>query len=442
MTHNPKELRAEHHQTLKYIFRGDKHEHELTPGDVTLIGGNMFNLPSLNADGSFDLEKCATEFSCSEKIHTGKGEKFYRHFVISLAPDEKLSTSQWNDICFEYMYILGYSDCNWVACKHSDTSTEHVHILASRVTHTPSGALVNVHNDYEKGWSVMRKFESQLNLRRLENPNDGFGHNYTKAQIKASGGRIEAQQRDSAHIIRQKIKRLYKTHGKPKTITEFVGLIAQSNISIKVNQKSSGEVSGISYSYEGGPFLSGTRIKKTQLTFNALIKGGISYDPSRDNFVLGINKEAPMYAHFQVQVSSKEAKRIIRQRAQFRLSTNKNNSWVDLSFINTKREKELALAIANIIALLKMMFGVDDESVEFRHLQEQKLLSDLLINKVFYNPGNTLEYDTETSLKDLQKQIDSDTKDWRDLKQDRSSVALTSTYHSDLKFSNQATIEI
>ncbi|WP_262021755.1 hypothetical protein [Vibrio quintilis] len=201
-------------------------------------------------------------------------------------------------------------------------------------------------------------------------------------------------------------------------------------------------MSGISYSNEGGPFLSGTRIKKTQLTFNALIKGGISYNPSRDNFALGINKEAPMYAYFQVRVSSKEAKRIIRQRAQFRLSTDKNSSWVDLSFINTKREKELALAIANIIALLKMMFGVDDESVEFRHLQEQKLLSDLLIHKVFYNPGNTLEYDTETGLKELEKQIDSDTKDWRDLKQDRSSVALTSTYHSDLKFSNQATIEI
>jgi len=415
MTHNPKELRESFFGTLLYMFRGDGHEHKVNPECVELVGGGMFNLPLKRSDHSFDLHACSEEFKQSEKLHTGKGEKFYRHFIISIGEDEQLTNSEWNTICEEYMQALGYQNSNWVACKHFDSNAEHVHILASRVKLEPGGALVSVHNDYEKGWPVMRDFEREFNLRELENPDDGFGYNYTKGQIKSAGGRKQAQAKDEAHHIRQAISGLYKRYGRPSTMLEFVGLLGKASINVKARTNNDGEVTGLSYSYKNGPFISGTKIKKTQLTFNALIKRGVNYKPERDDYALGLIDEAPLYAHFQVRVTKRQAGRIIKQRAPIRLRRVQNSAYVDISMLNTKKQRDLAIAIANIVLILKMIFGLDDESIEFNRFQEERWLANSQrVGIVYYVPAYVKTYDTEDDFELLKSKIDLDTRRWRE----------------------------
>lgn len=415
MTHNPKELRRLCDLTLSYIFRGDGHEHKVNPECVELIGGNMFELPQRLDDGSFYLNTCIEEFETSQSMHTGKGEKFYKHFIISLDEGESLTNKQWNEVCEEYMEALGYKNTNWVAAKHSDSSSEHIHILASRVKLEPGGALVSSHNDYEKGWNVMRNFERKFSLRQLENPADGFGHNYTKGQIKQAGSRKQAQAKDEAHNIRKTISALYKRYGKPSTMIEFVGLLGKADISVKARQNNDGSVTGMSYAYKDGPFLSGTKIKKTQLTFNALIKNGVSYQPNRDNYALGIFDEAPMYAHFQVKVTKKQVNRIHKQKAPVRLRDVRNSTYIDISMLNSKKQRGLAIAMANMMQILKMLFGNDDESIAFKQFLEEEWLSNLKqYGEVAYRSPHLNIYDTEDDFEILKSKLDEDTKNWRE----------------------------
>ncbi|RPF03755.1 relaxase/mobilization nuclease domain-containing protein [Vibrio crassostreae] len=410
MTHNPKELRASYEKTLLYIFRGDRHEHEFNPDDIEPIAGTVGSLPRW-VDGAYELEGVSMAFQSSQELHTGKGEKLYKHFVISLAPNEHLSSQEWEKVCQEYMSKLGYDKCHWIACKHSD-KIEHVHILASRVKLELGGPLVSTYKDYEKGWPIMRHFEQAYNLTKVDNPYEGFGHNYTKPQIKAAGGRIQAQKSDSAHSIRVAIKQLYAQHGTPRSMTQFVGMLASKDIAVKATLNNEGEIRGLSYSNKEGLWLSGTRIKKTQLTFQALLKNGVSYKPSRDDFALGLSQDTPLYAQFSVKVSKKEVECIKRVNAPLFVRKRNNSAWADFTLMTSRRQKEQAIAVANMLLLMKMIFGLDDESIEFRAYLDNLSLLTYQQNLLHYSSHQHV-YKSNHNFDAMKQEVDEQTMSWR-----------------------------
>lgn len=415
MTHNPKELRAGFLPTLLYILRGDRHAHKVNLENVEPIACSTGLLPSIK-DGRYETGETSDAFVRSHAMHSGKGEKIYKHFVISLAPNENLDAIQWQEVCEKYMSKLGYNNSHWFACLHKEENKcEHVHILASRVKFEPGGPLVSTHNDYEKGWSVMRHFEKKFKLTQLDNPNDCFGVNYTKQQIKVAGNRTQAMAADPAQKIRTTIKMLYNRHGKPRTIIEFVGMLASKNIYIRPSLTNSGEIKGLSYSLDEETWLSGTRIKKTQLTFQALQRNGVSYQPDRDDYALGLKSHIPNYVQYRVKISDTELKNIKRTKAPFFVRRHKNSAYIDLSISTNKKQRQMAIAIANMKLLIEILLGIDKESVEFKQYLEELALYNYQNNLLHYTDQ---QYILNSYLKhsEMKIELDNITKRWRNNK--------------------------
>lgn len=287
-THNPKESRPTCESTLSYMYRGDNHEHAV--GQVRHLGGNILSQDPIQMNGhevSINLAEISAEFNYQASLHRGKGEDLFKHYVVSLAPGESLKDYQWLELITAYMEELGFDNSTkWIACEHRDTDASHVHILACRVRGDKHGSLVSTYRDYEKGWPVMREFEKKFGLRQLENPEENFGLNKSKSQIKASKKGTENNFIDEAAAIRTAFKKLYSDFGKPKNMKGLVLGLAKYGVDVKVSTNDSDCIKGINYRLRNGKgsWVSGSKVKATRFSWAALQKKeGISYDPFRDD---------------------------------------------------------------------------------------------------------------------------------------------------------------
>lgn len=287
-THNPKESRKTCESTLAYMLRGDNHEHQLE--NVVHLGGNILSNPTVigsNLKSLVDLKELAAELNHQASRHKGRGEDLFKHYVISLAPDESLMDYQWLELITAYMEALGFdSTTKWTAVEHKDTNASHVHILACRVKGDKFGSLVSTYKDYEKGWPVMRAFEKKFGLRQIENPDESFGKNKSKAQIKANNKESTVSSTDETTKIRAAFKRLYSEFGKPRTMRDLALGLAKCGVELKVSSSDSGEITGINYKLKAGrgSWIPGSKVKATRFTWGALQKKeGISYDAVRDD---------------------------------------------------------------------------------------------------------------------------------------------------------------
>ena len=294
-THNPKESRLACRPTLSYIYRGEGHEH--TVSLVKHLGGNLFSQSPIKLDVSgnlldIELDAIENELNAQASLHKGKGEKLFKHYVISLAPNEQLTPPQWLEMIGEYMKDLGYDNSTkWVAVQHSDSACQHVHILSCLVKNDFGGTLVKTNNDYQAGWARMRKYEEKFGLQQLQNPDQNFGHNYSKGELKGHGSRANAVKHDEASIIRARFKNLFEKE-KPATMKALVEGLAKRGVLVKLSLKNAGDIQGINYSINGKNWISGSKVKKSRLTWSALQhKEGISYVPARDDAALGLSGE-------------------------------------------------------------------------------------------------------------------------------------------------------
>ena len=139
----------------------------------------------------------------------------------------------------------------------------------------------------------MRDYEKEFGLTQISSPDQNWGYNFSKEEIKFYGGReaaIEATKKDDAFVIRARIEAMWSKN-KLKTMTEFVEALKGRGIDVKPRTKANGDICGISYKLETSDdkWISGSRVKSTRLTWNRLLKGeNISYKPWRDNDALGL----------------------------------------------------------------------------------------------------------------------------------------------------------
>lgn len=449
-TANPKEVRESAKNTLEYMYRGEGHEHRVQPGDVVHIGGNLFSPNPISPTGDVDLKQMTAEFNRQAALHTGKGSKLFKHYVISLAPGETLEPHQWLEFATAYMQKLGYDNSTkWIAAAHNDTTRDyadldldtlhydkvtgktfahdkhgkhveitgcqHIHIMSCLVKNEPGGALVKTSNDYEKGWSVMREYEKKFGLRQLESPDENFGYNYSKGQIKKYGNRNEAAKHDEAAIIRARFKNLYETEGKPKTISKLVLGLAKRGVFVEVRTNNEGNVCGISYKLdqEGTP-ISGSRVKSTRFSWGKLISHErIDYNPDRDNRFLGLGDPIQQIT-LSVRINKRQASRIKKLRAPYRVYRRHDRIWADLTFVNDRNIRNALLFAVAIANMLKMLFQLLEDEIELQSVifesQRQNYLSQI---EVEHNPIETVTYQTLDKAK-LFKDLDKDTAAWRE----------------------------
>ncbi|MFW8652476.1 relaxase/mobilization nuclease domain-containing protein [Vibrio diabolicus] len=418
--------RSEAEPTLMYMYRGDRHEHEINL--IRHIGGNIFSPDPIVRDEvtglplEVDLEMMIKEFEFHADLHDGKGEKLYKHYIVSLAPGESLEDHEWLEhIQQDLMPALGYDESTkYVAVKHSDRSNEHCHVFCSLVK--GDGSLVKTNNDVFKGFESMRRLEKKYGLRELDSPQDNWGHHYSKAEMKgANGDRELAKKRDEAAIIRARFKAIESENGGrlPGTMTKLVFALARRGVDVKCRQDDSGNIIGISYSADGGRFISGSRCKATKLSFkNLQLKERVSYIPERDNAaLLGEWKNAKEFT-IQLQITPAQFKRIKAMRPPNKAYKIKNNDWnryyVDLSFCRSKYERDLALLFAEIVKLFDALFGPlnDADFNLMMRLEHQRQWDSYKAELAeIYEPAQERIYDAEEDLS-LRIELDEDT-EWR-----------------------------
>jgi Relaxase/Mobilisation nuclease domain len=87
-----------------------------------------------------------------------------RHFMLSLAPGERLTTEQWGQVVEWYMSRMGYGDAPYVAARHHDQPHDHVHVVASRIRY--DGQVVKVWRERVRSREAMREIEREYGLRQ------------------------------------------------------------------------------------------------------------------------------------------------------------------------------------------------------------------------------------------------------------------------------------
>lgn len=85
------------------------------------------------------------------------------HVSLSLHhDDQQLDAVTWRKVIRRYLREMGYKYCPYMAIRHSDRDHDHVHIIASRITH--DGQLVSDSWDYLKSQNVLRRIERDFQL--------------------------------------------------------------------------------------------------------------------------------------------------------------------------------------------------------------------------------------------------------------------------------------
>lgn len=449
-TANPKEVRESAKNTLEYMYRGEGHEHSVQPGDVVHIGGNLFSPNPISPTGDVDLKQMTAEFNRQAALHTGKGSKLFKHYVISLAPGETLEPHQWLEFATAYMQKLGYDNSTkWVAAAHNDTTRDyadldldnlhydeatgktfahdkhgnhveltgcqHIHIMSCLVKNEPGSSLVSTSNDYQRGWSVCRHFEDKFGLRQLESPDENFGYNYSKGQIKKYGNRNEAAKHDEAAIIRARFKNLYETEGKPKTIGQLVMELARREVFVAVRTDKTGNICGISYKLgKDGTLISGSKVKSTRFTWHKLLNHErIDYQPERDNRFLGLDNSAYQFS-IALRISQQQLRRIKKLSARYRVYQRFNQPWVELSFIRDKKTRDIVLFIVAIMNALRELFQLQKDEIELLELFEEKtqLYKSIRELKSVYQPDQQITYSVN-EIPEMYFEVEAQTNSWR-----------------------------
>lgn len=226
---------------LRYIFEKPSAEY---------LGGNMAaTIPRLLAKEFREIAN-----------HNHSVQKPVVHISLSPSPTEELPDRIVLDLVQAYMEKIGFSDCQWILVKHTDTETEaglsrpHFHIVANRVRQTDY-KVVSAWRDWRRSEVAIRELEIEFGLIQVKS-------SWEFEQIAPSNGQQQKDLREQLTDESVKVQ-LQKAidmaaQGEP-TIPEFIGKLRGKGIKAIVHFQSTGRVQGLTYEMEGVTF-SGTKL--------------------------------------------------------------------------------------------------------------------------------------------------------------------------------------
>lgn len=274
MIHRKLSYRNSSGKTLRYIYRGDGHEHAVV--DIHHVASQSFAQDPIvrGADDvpiEINTDLLEAELDCQADKNQRSDLRF-AHYVISLPENEKLSLAQWAKVVRFYLAALGYDgQSKWTAALHNDTDNQHVHILACRVGNNPEFGcrLVSDSNDHEKGMVAMRELEKYFGLTVTPSPAETWGVDLDVGAYKGIQKRDERFGGDSwitrirtclAHAVEE---------SRGGSLSDFLQNCRRNGVDPVVKMHPDGYPVGISYGLDGR-YLSGSKIKSTRLTLPAL----------------------------------------------------------------------------------------------------------------------------------------------------------------------------
>ncbi|EGR1335766.1 type IV secretion system protein VirD2 [Vibrio parahaemolyticus] len=117
-----------------------------------------------------DWHDAITELQSSYR-HNPHVKHPFRHFVISIDEGEYLTDKQWRKTIRKTMNRLGYKNARYIAFRHEDTDSQHVHITVS-TQDLETNKVISNWMSVETAQEVMREQEKEFGLRQLENSSE------------------------------------------------------------------------------------------------------------------------------------------------------------------------------------------------------------------------------------------------------------------------------
>ncbi|MCA0935794.1 relaxase/mobilization nuclease domain-containing protein [Vibrio alginolyticus] len=159
-----------------------------------------------------DWHDAITELQSSYR-HNPHVKHPFRHFVISIDEGEHLTDKQWRKTVRKTMNHLGYKNARYIAFRHADTDSQHVHITAS-TQDLETNKVISNWMSVEAAQEIMREQEKEYGLRQLEN----------SSEILAKGEAVTSDK--YSHSVKLMMRRLVES-----SIKELPTLVqARSNM--------------------------------------------------------------------------------------------------------------------------------------------------------------------------------------------------------------------
>lgn len=169
--------------------------------------------------------------------------KYFYHTALSFHPSEIIDNTTMMDIAEYYLEKNGFDANQFIVFRHHDANHPHIHLLVNRIRF--DGSVVSDSNDYKRSEKIVREIEIEFNLQK----NISSKNAKVRAPNKNELEMVIRTKTPSKKMMLQNI--LKNILNKSKNLTEFIKGCESEKIHLLFNQASTGNVSGISYLYDG-----------------------------------------------------------------------------------------------------------------------------------------------------------------------------------------------
>lgn len=226
-----------------------------------------------------ETKELTDEFRISSNLRTRVSKCVY-HASLSVSPSEKLTDQKWVEIARAYLSGMEFDENQYVIYRHTDTQHDHIHIVANRIR-VIDGSVVKDSWQHRRAENLVRQLERQFELSPTQ-------CSWEKSKRSPTTGEMRRQKRTGEVNKRNQIQNgIEQSLADNPTLAEFIGLLKEKGISVRLTKSKENKIEGISYGLEGLAF-QGRQLGKdyTWTSLETLLTGEITHQSSQDDLIL------------------------------------------------------------------------------------------------------------------------------------------------------------
>ncbi|EJG0618826.1 relaxase/mobilization nuclease domain-containing protein [Vibrio vulnificus] len=233
-----------------------------------------------------DWHDAITELQSSYK-HNPTVKHPFRHFVISIDAGEHLTDKQWRKTVRKTMNRLGYKNARYIAFRHEDTDSQHVHITVS-TQDLETNKVISNWMSVEAAQEIMREQEKEFGLRQLENSSEILAKGEAVVSDKYSHSvklmmrrLVESSIKELPALVRARAKNLDKLgvndeHTSKASLALYQIALLRNGVEIILKEDRNNEkFIGLVYKYNNFIIPASKLRSGNKFTLGGLIKSGV-----------------------------------------------------------------------------------------------------------------------------------------------------------------------
>jgi len=219
--------------------------------------------------------KQTKEFNVIRQLKPNLSRTVY-HVSLNLpfSDSEKLSNEDFANLNRDFLEGMGFDDNQYVIFLHKDTGLLHTHVVANRVKY--DGNVVSDSQNYKRSEALVRKLEIKYDLTKL----------VLKQETNVlSRGEIEKCIRTGDLPERLELQSIiFEILRENLSLQFFIKKLKARGVETKLNNSSTGYISGISFLYKEVPY-KGSDIHKN-ISWNKIKTKLKNYEQNRNNSIV------------------------------------------------------------------------------------------------------------------------------------------------------------